>query len=304
MRSGKKIAIGCLCALGCEVLFGLSYVFTKSASETVGTFELLGWRFLIAFVVMTVLVLVGVIKINLKGKNLKSLFIVALFSPVIYFIGETVGICNTSASESGVFLACIPAASLAASSLILKKKPTKIQIIGIAITLVGVLTTVFAAGVSATFSAVGYAFLTIAVVSYALYSVFVEKASDFSEAEITYLMLAVGAAVFVLVALIKSIMEGSSAELLTLPFESTSFLIAILYQGIGCSILAFFLSNMAIARIGVNRTSSFIGASTVVSMLAGVVILQENLTAWQIAGAAIIVAGIYTANINKTTVHL
>ena len=304
MHSGKKAAIGCLCALGCEDLFGLSYVFTKSASETAGTFELLGWRFLIAFVVMTALVLVGVIKIDLKGKNLKSLFMVALFSPVIYFIGETVGIGNTSASESGVFLACIPAASLVASSLILKKKPTKIQIIGIAITLVGVLTTVFAAGVSATFSAAGYAFLTIAVVSYALYSVFVEKASDFSEAEITYLMLAVGAAVFVLVALIKSIMEGSSAELLTLPFENTSFLIAILYQGIGCSILAFFLSNMAIARIGVNRTSSFIGASTVVSMLVGVVILQENLTAWQIAGAAIIVAGIYTANINKAAVHL
>ena len=304
MYSGPKIAIGCLCALGCEVLFGLSYVFTKSASETAGTFELLGWRFLIAFSVMTALVLARVIKINLKGKNLKRLFIVALFSPVIYFIGETVGIGNTSASESGVFLACIPAASLVASSLILKKKPTKIQIIGIVITLVGVLTTVFAAGVSATFSTVGYAFLTIAVVSYALYSVFVEKASDFSEAEITYLMLAVGAAVFVLVALIKSIMEGSSAELLTLPFESTSFLIAILYQGIGCSILAFFLSNMAIARIGVNRTSSFIGASTVVSMLAGVVILQENLTVWQIVGAVIIVAGIYTANINKTTVHL
>ena len=304
MHSGKKIAIGCLCALGCEVLFGLSYVFTKSASETAGTFELLGWRFLIAFVVMTALVLVGVIKIDLKRKNLKSLFMVALFSPVIYFIGETVGIGNASASESGVFLACIPAASLVASSLILKKKPTKIQIIGIAITLAGVLTTVFAAGVSATFSAVGYAFLTIAVVSYALYSVFVEKASDFSEAEITYLMLAVGAAVFVLVAMIKSIMEGSSTELLTLPFENTSFLIAILYQGIGCSILAFFLSNMAIARIGVNRTSSFIGASTVVSMLAGVVILQENLTAWQIAGAAIIVSGIYTANINKTTAYL
>ena len=253
---------------------------------------------------MTALALVGIVKIDLKGKNLKSLFMVALFSPVVYFIGETVGIGNTSASESGVFLACIPAASLAASSLILKKKPTKIQIIGIAITLAGVLTTVFAAGVSATFSAVGYAFLTIAVVSYALYSVFVEKASDFSEAEITYLMLAVGAAVFVLVALIKSIIEGSTAGLLTLPFENTSFLIAILYQGIGCSILAFFLSNMAIARIGVNRTSSFIGASTVVSMLAGVVILQENLTAWQIAGAAIIVVGIYTANINKTIVQL
>ena len=300
MRSKNKILTGCLCALGCEVLFGLSYVFTKKASETAGAFELLGWRFFIAFVVMTVLVLTGIIKVNLKGKNLKPLLTVALFSPVIYFIGETVGIGNTSASESGVFLACIPVASLAASSLILKKKPEKIQLVGIAITLVGVLITVFAAGISATFSAVGYAFLTVAVVSYALYSVFVEKAYAFSEAEITYLMLAVGAVAFVSVALVKSIIDGSTAELIRFPFENTSFLIAILYQGIGCSILAFFLSTAAIARIGVNRTSSFIGASTVVSMIAGMIILQENLTLWQIIGAMIIVAGIYTANLKKT----
>ena len=300
MRSKNTILTGCLCALGCEVLFGLSYVFTKKASETAGAFELLGWRFFIAFVVMTVLVLTGIIKVNLKGKNLKPLLTVALFSPVIYFIGETVGIGNTSASESGVFLACIPVASLVASSLILKKKPEKIQLVGIAITLVGVLITVFAAGISATFSAVGYAFLTVAVVSYALYSVFVEKAYAFSEAEITYLMLAVGAVAFVSVALVKSIIDGSTAELIRLPFENTSFLIAILYQGIGCSILAFFLSTAAIARIGVNRTSSFIGASTVVSMIAGMIILQENLTLWQIIGAMIIVAGIYTANLKKT----
>ena len=301
LQNDNKILIGCLCALGCEVLFGLSYVFTKQATVTAGALELLCWRFIIAFVVMSILAHVGIIKIDLKGKNLKDLFAVTLFSPVLYFIGETVGIGYTSASESGVFLACIPVASLVASSFVLKKRPEKTQLVGIAITLAGVLTTVFAAGVSTTFSVVGYAFLTIAVVSYALYSVFVEKASAFSEAEITYLMLGIGAAVFVSSAFVRSIIEGSTVALLRLPIENTSFLIAILYQGIGCSILAFFLSNMAIVRIGVNRTSSFIGASTVVSMIAGMVILQENITSLQIAGAAIIVAGIYIANIKKKT---
>ena len=138
----NKTLIGCLCALGCEVLFGLSYVFTKQATESAGAFELLGWRFLTAFLVMTVLVITGIVKINLKGKKIKSLLLVALFSPVIYFIGETVGIANTSASESGVFLACIPVVSIVASSLILKKKPTKWQSVCIAVTLIGVLVTV------------------------------------------------------------------------------------------------------------------------------------------------------------------
>lgn len=295
----KKILLGCLCALGSEVLFGLSYVFTKKATETAGAFELLGWRFLLAFVVMSLCVLAGMIKVNFKGKKLQSLFLVALFSPVIYFISETIGIGNTSASESGVYLACIPVASLMASSFILKKKPSRIQVIGIVITLVGVLATVFAAGANASLSVVGYIFLTLAVISYALYSVFVDKASAFSEVEITYAMLAAGAAVFVAVALVQSAAQGSTVHLVTLPFSDTAFLMAILYQGIGCSILAFFCSNAAIARIGVNRTSSFIGASTVVSIIAGALFLQERLSVWQIVGAVIIVVGIYTANSEK-----
>ena len=292
----NKTLVGCLCALSCEVLFGLSYVFTKQATESAGAFELLGWRFFTAFLVMTLLVITGTVKINLKGKKLKSLLLVALFSPVIYFIGETVGIANTSASESGVFLACIPVVSLVASSLILKKKPTGRQTMGIVITLAGVLVTVFAAGASASLSVAGYIFLTIAVISYALYSVFVEKAVDFTEAEITYIQLCAGALVFVVTALVKGFANGTARDLIALPFRNIHFLIAILYQGIGCSILAFFMSNAAIARIGVNRTSSFIGASTVVSILAGMLILSEPFSLMQLVGAIIIIAGIYTAN--------
>lgn len=36
---------GCLCALGCETLFGLSYVFTKWEVGQAGALALLGWRF-------------------------------------------------------------------------------------------------------------------------------------------------------------------------------------------------------------------------------------------------------------------
>ena len=59
---------------------------------------------------------------------------------------------------------------------------------------------------------------------------------------------------------------------------------------------SFFMSNVAISRIGVNRTSSFIGVSTVVSIISGALILGESFTMFQIAGALIIIAGVYTAN--------
>lgn len=102
------LVFGSLAALGCEALYGLSYIFTKQATDSASPLSLLGWRFLVAFLVMTVLILVGVIHIDLKGKKIRPLLLVAIFDPVLYFIGETFGISHTTASESGVFLACIP----------------------------------------------------------------------------------------------------------------------------------------------------------------------------------------------------
>ena len=292
----NNIVIGCLCALGCETLYGLSYMFTKQATEFASAFALLGWRFLIAAIIMSLLVAAGAIKINLKKKNIKPLLSVALFCPCIYFIAETVGISNTTSSESGVFLACIPVISLIASTLILKKKPSKLQIIGILITLAGVIITVLAVGTSSSLSVIGYTFLLLAVASYALYCVFVDKASEFTGAEITYIMLIAGAVLFVVLALCEAIIKGNVSELVRLPFVESTFLVAILYQGTGCSVIAFFLSNVAIAKIGVNRTSSFIGVSTVVSIIAGTVILHEAFTLYQIIGALVIIIGVYVAN--------
>lgn len=295
----KNNMVGILCAIGCETLYGLSYIFTKQATACASELALLGWRFFLAVIVMSLCVLLGLIKVNLKGKPLKPLLLVALCSPCVYFIAETIGISHTTASESGVFLACIPVASLIASTLILKEKPSKMQLIGILITLAGVLITVFAVSASSSLSVLGYAFLLVAVVSYALYSVFVDKAAAYTGAEITYVMLLSGAALFVLLAVTEAGVYGTLVELVRLPFQEPSFLIAILYQGIGCSVLAFFLSNLAISKIGVNRTSSFIGIATVVSILTGALLLREAFTGFQIAGAVIIIAGVYTANIKK-----
>ena len=292
----NRVLTGSLCALGCEVLYGLSYLFTKQTAETASPLALLGWRFVVALAAMSLCVALEFFPVRLKGRRLGPLLRVALFCPCLYFIGETVGIRETTVTESGVFLACVPALSLLASTVILKKKPTKRQIIGILVTFLGVMTTVVAVGLSSSLSPVGYAALMLAVVAYALYSVFVDLAADYIGAEITYVMLCSGAAFYGLLALGEAAAHGALSELLTLPARSGTFLAAVLYQGIGCSVAAFFLSNAAIAKIGVNKTSSFIGVSTIVSILAGALALGEPLSVGQIVGAAVIVAGVYTAN--------
>ncbi len=299
MSANRKILIGCLAALGCELLYGFSYLFTKNATGTASVLALLGWRFLLAFIAICICAAVGVMKIRLRGRSLKPLIIVALFSPIAYFFGETYGITLTTTSESGTFLACIPVVSVIASTIILKEKPTKRQIAGILITLAGVIVTMLAVGGTASFSLPGYLLLSISVVSCALYSVFVEKAAGYSSSEITFMMVAGGAAVFASAAVIEALVQGTFFSLVALPFTDTGFLTAILYQGLGCSICAFFLSNVAISMIGVNRTSTFVGVSTAVSIIAGIVFLNEAYSIYQLIGAVIILAGVYIANMGR-----
>ncbi len=303
MKNKKRndTLIGCLCAVGCEILYGMSFLFTRKALDAAGPFALLGWRFLVAFLVMSLLWAAGVIRIDLKGKNKRPLLVIALLFPVIYFIGETTGIRYTTASECGVFLACIPAISLIASSVFLGKKPSKLQVIGVSVTICGVLMTVFAVGSSSSFSAIGYFFMVIAVLSYAIYSILVEKTENYTGMELTYAMLAEGAAAFIILALMEAARSGSVRDLAALPVHNQAFLEAILYQGIGCSIIAFFLGNAAIMKIGVNRTSSFIGIATVVSVLSGALLLGEPFTGMQMAGAAVILIGVYVANAGRGT---
>ena len=186
----KKTIKGCLCAIFCEILFGLSYLFTKHATTSVDSLTLLSWRFATAFLVINLCVSLGVVKISLRGKRLLPLFWIAVFQPVIYFVGETVGISLTTASESGAVLSVIPAATLIAGGLILKEKPTKLQAAGVCITMAGVMVCVLSKGMEASFNPLGYLMLLMAVISYSPVSythLDVYKRQDLKDEEIRFI---------------------------------------------------------------------------------------------------------------------
>ena len=60
--------------------------------------------------------------------------------------------------------------------------------------------------------------------------------------------------------------------------------------------LAIFLTNVTIAKIGANRNGSFVGISTAISVMSGVLILHEQFSTLQLVGVVVIVAGVYIAN--------
>lgn len=133
-----KIILGCLAAAACEILFGLSFIFTKSITAQVSGLALISWRFVTAFFFVNLYLLARRHRVVINGRNLRPLTRIAILNPIIYFICETIGIRMTTASESGAVLACIPVVALIMSSLILKEWPSRWQVLGVTTTLIGI----------------------------------------------------------------------------------------------------------------------------------------------------------------------
>lgn len=293
----EKTLVGIVSIIICEVLFGFSFLFTKNLTDTVSPFTLLSWRFITAFVMMNICVLLRFIKVDFRNKRILPLFSIAIFQPGIYFIGETFGVKLTTASESGVIIACYPIVALVVSTIVLKEAPARQQVAGIGTAAAGIILIVLMKGLEASFNPLGYILLLFALLSYSMYSVNSQKAEEFTNTEKTYAMIALGAVVFTAAALIENASSGSLKEFILLPFSSAEYLVGFLYLGVGCSAAAFFLYNVAISAIGTNRSASFAGLSTIVTVIAGIIILREKFSVMQGAGTVLVLGGVYLANI-------
>ncbi len=106
---------------------------------------------------------------------------------------------------------------------------------------------------------------------------------------------------FTAFAFVENGKSGKLMEFFTLPYTNFDFLIAILYTGIGASMLAFILYNSAIQYIGITRTASFVGISTIVAIMAGILILNEKFSLFQGIGSVLVIGGVYLANIIQKT---
>lgn len=61
-----------IASLTVAVIFGFSFMFTKEALNVLAPFQLLGFRFASAVLLLTLLRIAGLIKVDYRGKNWAS----------------------------------------------------------------------------------------------------------------------------------------------------------------------------------------------------------------------------------------
>jgi drug/metabolite transporter (DMT)-like permease len=299
VEAARKINIGGMAAaIGGNVIFGFTFVFTKQILNAgMSPYALLAWRLIIASVVLALLTASGLFKMNFSGKRVLRLLPVGLAEPCLYFVCETHGIARTTAAESGTIIALIPIAVLLLARLTFKERHTRGQFAGVLLSVAGVICVALAGGFSAQFSLSGYALLFGAVITAAFYNIGVRwLKSEFNSAEITFATNVLGLLFFTLLACGEGLRTGNLAAVWLLPLHNPQVLFNILLLALGASIGAFMLVIFAIGAIGPTRSSSFAAITTITSILFGMVLLSERLLPWQLAGAAMIIVGVWAAN--------
>ena len=293
----KRIhTLSLLAAITAAVIFGMSFMFSKLALEVAQPTVLLAVRFTVAVAAMTLVILVNALvgklrgrplfTFSLRGKPVYQLLLLGIVQPVAYFIFENYGILYTSSAVAGTIIAAVP---------VLHEKVTLKQVLCAVCAIGGV--ALISAGGAVMVSALGMLFLLLTMLSDTLYYGISHSAAKlFTPFEMTYVMFVVGMVVFIPVALLHA--GGLTSPMILEPLQDGQFWLAVLYLGLLSSVMAYGLLNFANSHLSVSETSLFSNVTTVVSVLAGVVLLKESFSVWQMLGVVIILVCVFVANVS------
>ena len=287
MKNAKPM----LAALGVFTIWGFSFLASKVGQLSASPLVLLMFRFDIAALVMALPLLTGKRKLRLKGRSLKGLLLLGLCEPVIYFIGEQYGLKFANSAFSGVMIAVIPVVTLFMTAIFLKEWPTRPQWLFSFLSIAGVAAIAVLAGGGGQVKPLGVVLLSLAVVCGSAYGVISRGISgDFSTYERSLVMQVMGAVFFTALAVMENI---NSPKMLIAPAQDGGFLFAVLYLSLGASVAGYLLFNYAVAKAPMPSVISLSNLTTVLSVVAGVVILKEPFSLGMAAALAVILLGIW-----------
>ena len=284
-----------LAAVVSHVFWGFSFLGTRSALDAVNNdlYLLLSHRFLIAFAVMNLLLLLRVVRVDFKGKwkRIWLPLLMGLMEPVIYFIGEELGVIHSTTIFSGVMIAVIPIVAIFAAIPTLHEKPTAGQVLFSFLSVGGVIGIGLLTKDSGRLDWIGAVGLIVAVLSAAAYGILDRGLSaEFTPFERTYLMIGMGAVCFTPIALVR--VRFDPAGFFT-PLADMRFLLPVLFLALCCSVVSYFLLSYMATYMTVTRSTVYANLTTAVSVIAGALILKEPFTWLSAVFCVVILVGIY-----------
>ncbi|BAU26323.1 drug/metabolite transporter (DMT)-like permease [Aneurinibacillus soli] len=279
-------------------IIGFAFIFVKLALTITNPVDTLAHRFTVSFVVASIPIIFGWIRLNIKVKDIVSILPLALFYPALFFTFQVFGLAYTSSSEAGIIHATVPIFTMVLATYFLKEYTSQWQKIFTLLSVVGVAYIFAMKGINLeTTNSKGTILILLSALSFAGYSVLARKMSQkFSVIDLTYMMTTIGFLFFNGMSVIRHVSEGT-LTLFFAPFSNPLFVLSILFLGVLSSLVTSFLSNYALSQIEASKISVFNNLSTLVTIVAGVIFLQEKLEYFHLIGAFMIILGVVGTNL-------
>ncbi len=228
---------------------------------------------------------------QLFGFDREALKLVALsgfLGITCYFGFENIGVKYTSATNCSLIVASFPALTAFLEFLVYRKRPTVVQVAGMALAFVGVAVIVASASgpvEPGRNELAGVVFLMAAGVAWAFYNFIVRKVSaEVSSFDLSAVQSVFGALLFVPLALV----DANQTQQLG-PDSS----LALLFLVVGCSFAAYILYNWGLEGISAATAVSLLNLIPVLGVVFGALVLGESVSLQQVVGGAVVLFGIY-----------
>lgn len=276
------------------LIWATSFVWSKIALEYYSSFTIVFFRLIISSVL---LIAICLIKKNLTlpaKKHLPIFFIMSFFEPFLYFIGETTGLSYVSPAVAAVIIAVIPLFTPFAALFFLKERISVLNMVGIIVSLCGIMLVIFEDGLRLIIAWEGLALLFMAVFSAVAYSVLVKKLpKQYSVFQILLYQNVIGAFYFLPIVLIFF-----RENIIATGFQKEPIL-AILQLGFFASTIAFLFFLYALRRLSINNVNVFTNIIPIFTLIVSWIILKDIILPHQIVGIFVVITGVAVSQLRR-----
>ncbi|WP_314581764.1 DMT family transporter [Enterococcus gilvus] len=267
------------------MIWALTFISTKVLLKDFLPIEILFIRFLIGFLVLTV---VSRRRLSFNGWSKEKYSMIAgLFGVFLYYYLENVALTYTLAMNVGIIGSVSPFMTALISRFVLKQGTIpKIFVLGFICSMIGI--SLISLSGTLNVDPIGDGLALIATVCWASYSLIVKKISTFGEGTIsaTQRIFFYGL-LFMLPVLFLSIDSLDVSR-----FAQLGNLSNLLFLGVGASALCFVTWNFSVKTLGAVRATVYIYTIPMLTTIASVAILGETITIKTVFGILLTLTGL------------
>ncbi len=269
------------------ILWGTSFVWSKVALQYYNTNTIVFFRLLVsAIVLVPVLIITKKFRFPAK-KHLLMFMLLALFEPFLYFLGETNGLRYLDPSMTSVLISVIPLFTPFVAYYFLKEKITVLNLLGIIISICGIVLLVFGKDMSLEVAPVGMALIFLAIVAANGYSVMIKKLpNDYSILNVIFWQNIFGMLYFS-----PMVIFTSYNDFFITGFVSDGFW-AIVKLGFFASTLAFLFYMYGLKFMSITKVNVFTNTIPIFTILISWLLLGEEIGVKKIVGILIVIVGV------------